>query len=219
MQKTRTVIWDWNGTLLDDVEICIAAINIMLGERRKNLIDRDTYRDIFTFPVKEYYLKAGFAFDDEPFEKPALEFIEHYTGMAGKAPLFSDVEETLADLRFRGYRQFILSAMEQSSLDGLVRRHGIRHYFDRISGIDDHYAHGKTDAAKALIRSLDGKSGEIVMVGDTIHDHEVGLELGIPVVLVARGHQSAERLRETGRRVAADLAEVRKILQTQIPQQ
>jgi len=57
------------------------------------------------------------------------------------------------------------------------------------------------------------------MVGDTIHDHEVGLELGIPVVLVARGHQSAERLRETGRRVAADLAEVRKILQTQIPQQ
>jgi phosphoglycolate phosphatase len=212
MQIQKAVLWDWNGTLLDDTEICISAINLLLRDRCKQEIDRDTYREIFTFPVKDYYLSAGFEFDKEPFEKPALEFIEHYGYMVKKAALFSDVEEALADFMKRGYHQFILSAMEQSSLDGLVDHHGIRHYFARVSGIDDHYAHGKVDAAKALIRSLSGKADDIVMVGDTIHDHEVGLELDIPVVLVARGHQSEERLRTTGRRVARDLAEVRQLL-------
>lgn len=212
MQIQKAVLWDWNGTLLDDTEICISAINLLLRDRSKQEIDRDTYREIFTFPVKDYYLRAGFEFDKEPFEKPALEFIEHYGYMVKKAALFSDVEEALADFMKRGYHQFILSAMEQSLLDGLVDHHGIRHYFAHVSGIDDHYAHGKVDAAKALIRSLTGKADDIVMVGDTIHDHEVGLELDIPVVLVARGHQSEERLRTTGRRVARDLSEVRQIL-------
>ena len=59
MQNKKTILWDWNGTLLDDTRICIDAINILLKERGKNEINESIYRNIFTFPVRDYYARAG----------------------------------------------------------------------------------------------------------------------------------------------------------------
>ena len=198
MQNTKTILWDWNGTLLNDTHICIDAINILLRERTKEEIDEDIYRDIFTFPVRDYYVKAGFDFDQEPFEKPAIEFIEYYKELVKQAVLFDDARETLEKFRDKGYNQLILSAMQHDSLNKMVSDHAIDHFFSKISGIEDHYAAGKADNGRKLIAGLDGDAGEIIMLGDTIHDHEVGGELGIRVILVSRGHQSEARLKETG---------------------
>lgn len=208
MLKSKTILWDWNGTLVNDTQICIDAINIMLRDRQKAEISRETYRDIFTFPVRDYYARAGFNFDEEPFEKPALEFIEHYEALIRKTELFPDARETLNELKNRAYQQMILSAMQQDFLSETVAMHSIDHFFSRISGIDNHYAAGKVDNARKLIAGMDGDAGEIIMIGDTIHDHEVGEELGIEVILVERGHQSGDRLRETGRTVVNTFAEV-----------
>lgn len=208
MVKNKTILWDWNGTLLNDTQICIDAINMMLRDRQKAEISRETYRDIFTFPVRDYYARAGFNFDEEPFEKPALEFIDHYDALIRKAELFEDVRDTLNEIKKRAYNQMILSAMQQDFLSETVAMHAIDHFFSRISGIDNHFAAGKVDNARKLIAGMEGDAGEIIMIGDTIHDHEVGEELGIEVILVARGHQSEERLRETGRIVVKNFAEV-----------
>ena len=199
MQKSKTIFWDWNGTLLNDLHICIDAINILLRERNKPVIDQQIYRNIFTFPVRDYYVKAGFDFEAEPFEKPALEFIEQYEQLIKEAALFDDVTESLDYFRQMEYKQMILSAMQQDLLNELVSSHNIEHYFSKISGIDDHYATGKVDTARKLI-------------SDTVHDHEVGEELGIRVILVSRGHQSEERLKETGCEVARNFKEVIKLI-------
>ena len=208
MQNTKTIFWDWNGTLLNDTRICIDAINIMLRDRQKDEISMDTYRDIFTFPVRDYYVKAGFNFDEEPFETPALEFIDHYDALIRNATLFEDASSSLEILQERGYMQMILSAMEQDFLSETVAMHSIGHFFSKISGIDNHYAAGKVDNARKLIAGLDDHAGEIIMIGVTIHDHEVGEELGIEVILVSRGHQSEERLKKTGRTVVNNFTEV-----------
>jgi phosphoglycolate phosphatase len=213
MQNNKTILWDWNGTLLNDLQLCIDAINILLRDRNKDEIDENIYRNIFTFPVRDYYEKAGFNFEEEAFEKPAIEFIEHYEQMVKEATLFEDVRETLEDFRKRGYEQMILSAMQQEMLNKLVKKQGIDHFFSYISGIDDHYAEGKVDKAKKLLASLGGNPGEIFLIGDTIHDYEVGRELGIRVILVSRGHQSAERLLSTKATVVSSLSEIRKIIQ------
>ncbi len=212
MQNKKTILWDWNGTLLDDTRICIDAINILLKERGKNEINESIYRNIFTFPVRDYYARAGFDFDEEAFEKPALEFIEYYEKMIRKAMLYYDVRETLSAFRDSGYHQIILSAMQQDFLNTLVTRHKIEHFFSHISGIDNHYAAGKVENARRLLAKLEGMTGEICLVGDTIHDYEVGHKLGIRVVLVSRGHQSEERLKKTGCEVVKNLSEVRKLL-------
>lgn len=212
MQKKKIILWDWNGTLLDDTRICIDAINILLKERGKNEINESIYRNIFTFPVRDYYALAGFDFNEETFEKPALEFIEYYEKMIRKAKLFCDVRETLSAFHDSGYHQLILSAMQQDFLSKLVTRHKIEHFFSHISGIDNHYAAGKVENARRLLAKLEEMTGEICLVGDTVHDYEVGNKLGIRVILVSRGHQSEERLKKTGCEVVNNLSEVRKLL-------
>ncbi|MEN8224932.1 MAG: HAD hydrolase-like protein [Bacteroidota bacterium] len=212
MQINKTIFWDWNGTLLNDMHVCVDAMNILLRERNKMIIDEQIYREIFTFPVRDYYTKAGFDFRLEPFEKPALEFIEHYDTLVRDADLFGDVRDTLQHVQDKGYNQLILSAAEHDFLNELVTAHGISHYFRTISGIDNHYAAGKTDNALKLINSLDGEAGEVILIGDTIHDHEVGEELGIRVILVSRGHQSEKRLKETRREVVGDLRKLMEII-------
>ena len=102
--------------------------------------------------------------------------------------------------------------MQNEFLHDLVNHHRIDHYFSRISGIDNHYASGKVDNARKLIEGLEDHTAEILMIGDTVHDHEVGEELGIRVILVSRGHQSEERLRKTGREVAHNFNEVIKLV-------
>ena len=129
MQSTKTIFWDWNGTLLNDTTTCIDAINILLKDRNLTLLDEKIYRDIFTFPVRDYYVKAGFNFEEEAFEKPAMEFIENYDEMVRTAGLFTDAEDALKAIRDKGYVQIILSAMQHDFLNELVREHGIDHYF------------------------------------------------------------------------------------------
>ena len=56
--KYKHIVWDWNGTLLDDRWLCIEAINIVLRSRGMPLVSNKNYRDVFCFPVIEYYEKA-----------------------------------------------------------------------------------------------------------------------------------------------------------------
>ena len=74
--KYKHIVWDWNGTLLDDRWLCIEAINIVLSSRGMPLVSNKNYRDVFCFPVIEYYEKLGFDFTKEHFPIPG--FLEYY---------------------------------------------------------------------------------------------------------------------------------------------
>ena len=54
------IIWDWNGTLLNDMELCVHTINEMLQKRNLHELSVDEYKEVFSFPVKDYYQKIGF---------------------------------------------------------------------------------------------------------------------------------------------------------------
>ena len=194
MKNIRTIFWDWNGTLLNDMQICINSINKMLKERNKELISPEVYRKIFTFPVKDYYEKAGFDFTKEDFAKPAIEFIDIYTENLSSAPLFENTEKVLNFFKQKNIHQYIISAMEQESLTKSVKERNIKNYFQKITGINNHYAASKIDRAKQLIKETNIKPGEICLIGDTIHDYEVAQEIACNCILVANGHQNKERL-------------------------
>ena len=71
----KHIIWDWNGTLLNDGWLFVEVMNIVLKRRKMKPITLDSYREIFRFPVKDYYMKLGFDFEKESFESSGLEFI------------------------------------------------------------------------------------------------------------------------------------------------
>ena len=198
LNKYTHILWDYNGTLLDDAWLCVDVMNGMLGERGMPLRTLDEYRELFDFPVRDYYVKLGYDFDREPFDIVGMEFINRYNVRHGETVLHPEVPEVLAELSRRGYSQNILSAREQAELLLETRKLGIEGYFDRIRGLDDHYAHGKTEVGRELVREIGTERARILFIGDTSHDAEVAAELGVDCLLVPNGHQSEARLKAIG---------------------
>ena len=208
MFKYKNIIWDWNGTLLNDVDICIEAMNILLKNRGLRQLSRKEYKDVFTFPVRDYYKAIGFDFNNEEFEKPAIEFINNYKKLSDKAELHNGVVEVLKKAENLNINQYILSAMEHNSLIKMLDDFGISYIFKKISGIDNHYAQSKIEQGRKLISDLKSVKTDTVMIGDTLHDAEVAEALGIDCILTANGHQSFERLNKNGNTVISSLEEL-----------
>ena len=204
------IIWDWNGTLLNDTELCINSINTLLRNRNIPVIDITLYKEVFSFPVKEYYKAIGFDFEKEDFSIPAHQFIDLYTRGFDGCPLQKSAVEVLSFFQNKGIRQFVLSAMEHEMLEKTLEKKGIAHFFEGVAGLHDHYAVSKTGQGKNLIQSFGIDTTKSWLIGDTIHDYEVAGELAVKCLLIADGHQSSERLRQTGARVLPGLEHLLK---------
>lgn len=202
------VIWDWNGTLLDDAWLCIEVMNESLARRALPLLTPERYQRVFDFPVIRYYERLGFDLEREPFEVVGAEFIVRYEARRHEASLQPDAREALERLRAAGKAQSILSAYRHDALEELLRHHGVREFFDPVVGADDIYAHGKVAQGRALLDRLGTDPARVALVGDTAHDAEVAKEIGCACFLVPRGNHSRERLASCGVEVVESLREL-----------
>ena len=200
-----TVIWDWNGTLLNDLDLCVSTINKLLKKRKLPLLDHFSYKEAFSFPVKNYYQNIGFDFSKEDFEVPAGEFISIYHEKVKECPLHPSARNVLSYFKENGARQFVLSAMKQTMLHKTLEHNNISHYFEAVAGLNDHYANSKVDRGKQLINEFKIDIQNACIIGDTDHDFEVAKTLGIKCILVADGHQTKKRLKNTGATVINSL--------------
>lgn len=183
----RNIIWDWNGTLLNDRQTCVDSINVLLKRRELPSLTIEHYQEVFDFPVKEYYARIGFDFTREPFEIPANEFIAEYYHRVKHCSLHNDVTTILTALRQQGIRQFVLSAMEHASLEKTLTQQGILPYFEHISGLDNHHAASKAENGVQLMNRLQLNPAETCLIGDTTHDFEVANSLGCKCLLFSGG--------------------------------
>lgn len=207
------VIWDWNGTLLDDHWLALDCANAMLARRGLPVMDASRYREIFDFPVRRYYERAGFDLNGEPFERLADEFIAAFDARVGECGLQPGAEAALAQIASRGIRQAVLSASRQTALEAGIEAAGIAPYFTDLRGLQDHFAVSKRDRGLELMRDAGVAPDRTVMVGDTTHDADVAEAMGVAVVLVAAGHQSRTRLAATGHPVIDELSGLAALLQ------
>jgi len=212
MRNTDVIIWDWNGTLLDDLWLALEIANGMLARRGLPTMDADRYREIFDFPVERYYRIAGFDFDREPFPVLADEFISEFNRRLPECSLRDRAVETLEHLRGEGVRQMILSASRKESLVTGVEHYGVTGFFEALHGLEDHFAVSKADLARTVAGTLPVDPERVVMVGDTLHDVEVAEAIGVRCVLVGGGHQSEERLQAAGVPVLAGIDAVTSLV-------
>lgn len=213
MQRSpyRHVIWDWNGTLLNDLDLCIDVMNGLLQRRGLPLMDRARYHAVFDFPVRAYYERLGFDFRRDSFEELSIEFIAGYEARRSESRLQPGAREVLAALQLAALTQSVLSAYRGETLREIVGHFGLTPYFVRLTGLENIYAHSKTELGRAWVAELGIPGNDILMIGDTLHDLEVAEALGVDCVLVAGGHHSAERLRQRAGRVLDDLHQLRSV--------
>ncbi len=197
--RYKNVVWDWNGTLLDDVKVSVDTINVMLERKHLKKLTVEEYKSIFGFPVKPYYESIGFDFVRDDWEAVSRNFVDIYNDLATNVELTSGIIPVLEGIKRRGIRQYILSALQEDLLLGMLERFGIREYFEGVCGSNNIYADGKVARGEEMLRTFPIIPSETVMVGDTLHDAEVAEVLGFEVRLYAGGHNSAERLAEKGK--------------------
>jgi len=208
LDRISCIIWDFNGTLLNDIFLSVQTINQLLLKRNLEQLSVERYKDVFSFPVKNYYEKIGFNFNAEPFEIPAMEYIHSFNNQVNNCSLHTHSLSVLKYFKSQGIRQFMLSAMEQNALNKCMEHQRISHYFEFISGLDDHYAASKLQNGLQLIKTFQLNTSELVLIGDTVHDYEVARELGCKCILIANGHQSRKVLEFTGIQIIDNISEL-----------
>lgn len=195
--KYTHIIWDFNGTILNDVQICIDSVNVLLEARGlAKLESTEAYRAVQEFPVIGYYKKIGFDFSKESFDDVAVEWVKEYMDRFPTARTYEGVLDMVRYCAEQGASRVLLSATQLQMLQEQVKALRIADCFDEICGMDNIYAHGKISLAEAWRASH--PDAKVLLVGDTDHDLAVARVIGADCVLFSGGHQSRERLATLG---------------------
>lgn len=206
------VIWDWNGTLMDDSEASLKAMNNVLDRYGLERLSHQKYMEIFTFPVVDYYKLAGFDLSVLSFEELSVAYVEEYKKLSPGCLLSAGAREALEGLRARGIEQILLSASETGELIKQSAALGVNTYFSHIIGADNIHAYGKLALASEFIKKQGYKGENGIFIGDTVHDYETALAAGCGCILYFSGHQSVDRLKKCGVPVMKNFEELEQIL-------
>jgi len=199
----KRLIWDWNGTLLDDVSAAVNALNRMLASRGASPITVDRYRRRFGFPVRPFYAELGVDLDRWDWDEICEDF--HSYVAAEPQSVRQDARLALETAQGMGFRQYVLSALRQDLLEDALERNGLRGFFDLVYGVDNLDGASKLQRGRELVAAIGSDTANATLIGDTLHDAEVAKALGVGCVLVSCGHQTADRLSASGCRVVPSL--------------
>ncbi|MGA8040258.1 MAG: HAD hydrolase-like protein [Acidimicrobiia bacterium] len=204
----RHIVWDWNGTLLDDLEIVIESVNVGLDSHGIPVIDADTYRHHFIRPVRRFY-DSLFArsVSDEEWRSLNETFHREYDSRARGAPLTADTREALARVSELGWTQSLLSMSAGDFLGEIVGHHRLEQWFTRVDGVSWPDGGHKAVHLKAHLDSLSIDGGMAVVIGDTPDDAAAAGETGSAAVLYDGGSHHIEMLMSHGVPVASSLLE------------
>lgn len=200
------LVWDWNGTLLDDVALVVAATNATLVGRGGRAVTVEEHRRDFGRPVAAYYGRVlGRPVGDDEFAQLDAVFHVAYRAGLDEVALTADAHAAIAAW---GGTQSLLSMFFHDDLVALVRRHGLEPLLARVDGLRDLVGGGpKAPHLAAHLAAVGVAPAACVLVGDTVDDAEAARAVGAAIVLYDGGITDAARLRATGAPVASSLLE------------
>ena len=209
--KYSYVLWDWNGTLLDDVDISIDCVNILLNKLNLDKTNREEYYQMMDMPMRKYYENLFSSRNyDLKYEICTENFHKNYPCLIEGAKLRKGALEILEHFQKLGIRQSIVSAFEKTSLIKHTNKFGVAKYFEAISGNDDVYVGSKSQRAIDLVKDID--KSKILYIGDTKADVETANDVGCDCILITGGHQSREYLEQFSFPVIDNFSELENLI-------
>lgn len=207
MSRFDCVIWDWNGTLIDDAHIACGAVNDILDDLGRKNIDMDDYYHLMRDGMDHYYDYLFYP-EKAPFDKLAVWFSKYYDERVKKAALHDGADKVLKALKKMGIMQSVVSSSHKDKVRRDVSAFGIDMYFDEILGADDYLVGSKTERAKLYLEKKGISPGRTLFVGDMTHDRDTAAGVGAEYVIIPKGHQSAALLESKGLRLISDITDV-----------
>ncbi|MER5732378.1 HAD family hydrolase [Streptomyces sp. NPDC002138] len=205
------IVWDWNGTLLHDLDAIMAATNASFAELGFAPITVERYRELYVVPVPQFYARLmGRVPTDAEWLVMDATFHRHYWAVAEDAGLAEGARELLDGWRTAGLTQSLLSLAPHEKLVPLVQRHGIHGHFLRVDG---RVGPSHTSKAGHLVRHMAAMKGtgvtatRTVLIGDAVDDALAAAHVGALAVLYTGGSHSRRSLESAGVPVVDTLAE------------
>lgn len=185
-----SIIFDWSGTLCDDLSLTLQATNHVIGQYGLPPLDRKSFRAEFQLPYPNYY----------SWKTPGIPIEEleaHYRNMlnspdAVPVTVIPFAREFLEFCCARGIRCFILSSMDSAAFDRQVREQGLFPFFEAFhTGIlnKESYIH-------RLIAQHDLDVRKTAFIGDMQHDMLAAHSAGVCAIGVLTGYNNAAQLHE-----------------------
>ena len=192
--KYNSIVWDYNGTIIDDAWVAVEAENVVLREHGNPEIDMEFYLRECEMPIRLFYDKI-YDFSKCDFREVADSFLENYDRIAPNAKPFPEVCEVIRRFSSLGIRQGVISGFETGRLVSSLKKFGFDGYFEFMSGADDVNCGSKSERAAAVVSKFGYEPVSTLFVGDMYHDYETASFVGADCVLIAKGHQGASVLR------------------------
>ena len=209
--KYTTIVWDWNGTLLDDAQICMECVNDMLRKRNMPVLDLPTYRGYVENPIIKAY-EHIFDLKVVTFDTIVKEFYESYPKYVKDAQLISGALQMLDYFKGNGCRQIIITAAHTPDVIEFLFKFGIKDYFETVLGSKDLQGGSKISWALEYTKSESFSKEKLLMIGDTAHDAETAAAIGADCILFSGGHQCEEKLEATGHPVVQSLMQIPELI-------
>ena len=190
--KYDYLVLDFNGTIIDDVDLCLNILNHLLEERNYKKVSLEEYKHIFTFPIKKYYINAGFDLERYSFTSISNEFISLYQKASLNCKLYEGINELIDKCNNNRIKVVLLSASQIDNLKEQTDHFGLSEKFEAILGTSTIEAASKVEIGKNYFKDKQDK--KILFVGDTTHDAEVASAIGADALLITHGHQARDIL-------------------------
>jgi phosphoglycolate phosphatase-like HAD superfamily hydrolase len=209
----KHLVWDWNGTLLDDLTLVVASTNQAFAAIGGRSVGADEHRSRFRRPVAEFYAEIlERAVDQEEFQELDRIFHDAYRLGLTDMTLAADASQAL---RSWPGTQSLLSMWFHNELVPAIETYGLTGVFTRVDGLRTEIGgHLKAGHLAQHLAELGLSGDDVVLIGDSLDDAAAADSVGGASVLYTGGFTDPARLRASGRPVADTLLEAVEIART-----
>lgn len=201
----RNILFDFDGTLVDSAPGIVKTMEQTFLQMGVPVPAEAEMRATIGLPLRQALQMLGKLSDSEADRATELyrELFPIYE--VGYIRVFEGVEQTLRNLRDRGFRMAIVTSRDTLSLDMVADKRGLSPFFEtRVTGADGHAPKPAPDMVHALLERMGILPGETLVVGDTTFDIEMGNRAGCHTCAVTYGNHSREQLLSSSPRFLID---------------
>ena len=203
----RNIIFDWSGTLVDDLPAVLDATNYVLQQAGKPVMTLEEFRGAFCLPFTGFYDRHT---PHVPLAQLEEWFHRRFAEVQESASALPYAEAFLQFCRDRNVRTFVLSTVSRRYYEIQARTTGFGRYIQRAYlGVRD-----KRQKIVELLCDNQLHPEETLFVGDMEHDIETAKHGGIHSCAVLTGYNTLDQLRLAEPDVIVEhLGELRDILE------
>jgi len=205
-QQPLHLVWDWNGTVLNDFDIILRSTNDSFSDHGLPAITADQYRTQIKMPIRAFYADIlGREPADDEWEALDATFHKYYVAYEREARLSDGLPDLFREWSGRGHSQSLLSMYHDDKLIPVVEHHGIAQYFELVQGTRPPRPARKGTHLRDHLARLDMDPARVVLIGDSPDDAAAAASVGAQVILYSGGFAAAQSLRAVGAPIADSL--------------